>query len=117
MGYSLGIDLGGAKILSSVLDDEANILSRSKKKTKAEGGAEDVIGRIVDVARKALDKAIVIEREGDKLKSDSALKYTKAIDAFEKIAKDYPFKDIVVEANRHSGEILSKMTGFGKKPF
>jgi glucokinase len=57
MGYSLGIDLGGAKILSSVLDDEANILSRSKKKTKAEGGAEDVIGRIVDVARKALDKS------------------------------------------------------------
>ena len=68
-------------------------------------------------ARKALDKAIALEREGDKLKSDSALKYTKAIDAFEKIAKDYPFKDIVVEANRHSGEILRKMTGFGKKPF
>ena len=68
-------------------------------------------------ARKALDKAIALEREGDKLKSDSGLKYTKAIDAFEKIAKDYPFKDIVVEANRHSGEILRKMTGFGKKPF
>ncbi len=68
-------------------------------------------------ARKALDKAIALEREGDKLKSDSALKYTKAIDAFEKVAKDYPFKDIVVEANRHSGEILRKMTGFGKKPF
>ena len=68
-------------------------------------------------ARKALDKAIGLEREGDKLKSDSGLKYTKAIDAFEKVAKDYPFKDIVVEANRHSGEILRKMTGFGKKPF
>lgn len=68
-------------------------------------------------ARKALDKAIALEREGDKLKSDSGLKYTKAIDAFEKVAKDYPFKDVMVEANRHSGEILRKMTGFGKKPF
>ena len=68
-------------------------------------------------ARKALDKAIALEREGDKLKSDSGLKYTKAIDAFEKVAKDYPFKDIAVEANRHSGEILRKMTGFGRNPF
>jgi len=68
-------------------------------------------------ARKAMDKAIALEREGDKLKSDSGLKYTKAIDAFEKVAKDYPFKDIAVEANRHSGEILRKMTGFGRNPF
>ena len=68
-------------------------------------------------ARKALDKAIALEREGDKLKSDSGLKYTKAIDAFEKVAKDYPFKDIAVEANRHSGEILRKMTAFGRNPF
>ena len=68
-------------------------------------------------ARKALDKAIALEKEGDKLKSDSGLKYTKAIDAFEKISKDYPFKDIMVEANRHSGEILRKMTAFGNNPF
>ncbi len=68
-------------------------------------------------ARKALDKAIALEREGDKLKSDSGLKYTKAIDAFGKVAKDYPFKDIAVEANRHSGEILRKMTAFGRNPF
>ena len=61
-------------------------------------------------ARKVMEKAIALEREGDKLKSDSGLKYTKAIDAFEKVAKDYPFKDIVVEANRHSGGILRKMT-------
>ena len=68
-------------------------------------------------ARKALEKAIALEKEGDKLKSDSGLKYTKAIDAFEKVSKDYPFKDIMVEANRHSGDILRKMTAFGNNPF
>ena len=68
-------------------------------------------------ARKALEKAIALEKEGDKLKADSGLKYTKAIDAFEKVSKDYPFKDIMVEANRHSGDILRKMTAFGNNPF
>ncbi len=68
-------------------------------------------------ARKALEKAVALEKEGDKLKSDSGLKYTKAIDAFEKVSKDYPFKDIMVEANRHSGDILRKMTAFGSNPF
>ena len=68
-------------------------------------------------ARKALEKAIALEKEGDKLKSDSGLKYTKAIDAFEKVSKDYPFKDNMVEANRHSGDILRKMTAFGNNPF
>mgnify|MGYP004357332965 CR=1 FL=1 len=47
----------------------------------------------------------------------TTLKYTKAIDAFERVSKDYPFKDIMVEANRHSGEILRKMTAFGNTPF
>lgn len=68
-------------------------------------------------ARKDMEKAIALEKEGDKLSSDSGLKYTKAIDAFEKVSKDYPFKDIMVEANRHSGDILRKMTAFGNNPF
>lgn len=55
--YSLGIDVGGTKILAAVLDHEQNILGRAKKKTRVEDGTEAVLVRIVDVAEEALAAA------------------------------------------------------------
>ena len=54
MGYNLGIDLGGTKILAGVSDDQVNILSKAKIKTRADGSPEKVIDRIVDVTNEAL---------------------------------------------------------------
>jgi len=54
MGYNLGIDLGGTKILAGVLDNQGNVLSKAKRKTRADGSIEKVIDRIVDVTNEAL---------------------------------------------------------------
>lgn len=54
---TLGIDLGGTKILAAVVDAENRIVARAKKKTKADGGAEAVIKRIVQVGQEAVEEA------------------------------------------------------------
>lgn len=52
--YHLGIDLGGTKILAAVVDEEGTLLADEKKATRAEGGPEVVIERIVEVAKEAI---------------------------------------------------------------
>ncbi len=70
MPYGLGIDVGGTKILAGVIDLETgDPLSSAKKKTKVGGGPDDLVQRIVDVAREALDlasspKKITVEGAG-----------------------------------------------------
>ncbi len=56
-GPVLGIDLGGTKILAAVVDNEGQVLSRSKKKTKSEKGPEDVLDRMADCAKDATEAA------------------------------------------------------------
>lgn len=54
---TLGIDLGGTKILAAVVDEQGRIIGAAKKRTKGELGFDAVIERIADVARSAVDKA------------------------------------------------------------
>lgn len=57
--YRLGIDLGGTKILAGVVTPYGELVGVAKKKTKAEGGPDVVIKRILDTASEALDEAKV----------------------------------------------------------
>jgi glucokinase len=53
----VGLDLGGTKILAAVVSPDGRILSRAKKKTKANKGAEAVLERISKVIQSAIEEA------------------------------------------------------------
>jgi glucokinase len=53
----LGIDLGGTKILAAIVDPGGKIVRTAKKKTRAELGGEQILDRIVDVAKEVTQKA------------------------------------------------------------
>jgi glucokinase len=55
--YSVGIDLGGTKILTAVVDAQGNVLGTGKKTTQAEKGPEVVIERIEKTMEDALAEA------------------------------------------------------------
>ncbi len=52
--HTIGIDLGGTKILAAVVDDRGAVVATGKRATKAELGPEGVIGRIT----KTMDDAL-----------------------------------------------------------
>jgi len=52
--YALGVDLGGTKILSAVVDGQGNVIGQAKKSTHAEKGPSAVLKRI----EKAMDEAL-----------------------------------------------------------
>jgi glucokinase len=54
--YALGMDLGGTKILASVVSSEGIIVAEAKLKTKPKEGPDAVIERMIRAARKALEK-------------------------------------------------------------
>ncbi len=54
---TLGIDLGGTKILAGVVDEHGHIVGLSKRKTRAERGADEVIERIARTAVEAVESA------------------------------------------------------------
>ena len=74
---------------------------------------EDYRGR----ATKLLDEAAALEKEGDLLRADSGVKYGKAIDAYDKVARDFPFADVVRRSSQRQGDILRKMALTGQNPF
>lgn len=53
----IGVDMGGTKILSAVIDAGGNILGTAKVPTKADKGASEVIDRIASCVQKAVDKS------------------------------------------------------------
>jgi glucokinase len=53
----LGIDLGGTKILATVIDQQGRILGDSKRKTKPHKGVDAVIERIAKTAVEAVEDA------------------------------------------------------------
>ena len=57
----IGVDMGGTKILSAVIDAEGNILGTAKVPTKADAGTSVVIDRIADAIQKAIGKSGVNE--------------------------------------------------------
>ena len=77
----------------------------------------DLFAQYRKKAREQLAVAEKLEKEGDQRKADSGLKYSKAIKAYNKVAKDFPLKDIANQANRRAGEVLRKMTLTGENPF
>jgi glucokinase len=52
--YAIGVDLGGTKILSAVVDAQGRVIGQAKKSTHAEKGPAAVIKRI----KKAMDEAV-----------------------------------------------------------
>jgi glucokinase len=57
MAHVLGIDLGGTKVQSAVLDQNGKIIGRGRAKTEAWREDEEVFQTIVDVGRNALSEA------------------------------------------------------------
>ena len=55
--HFIGVDLGGTNIQTGVLDGKDKIVGRSKTKTKAEQGSDEVIKRIVKSVNDAIDDA------------------------------------------------------------
>jgi len=55
--YTVGIDLGGTKILAAVIDPAGQVLGRAKKKTRGELGQWAIAERIVRTAREAIKLA------------------------------------------------------------
>ena len=55
----VGVDMGGTKILSAVIDAEGNILGTSKVSTGADEGTSVVIDRIAESIQKAINKSNV----------------------------------------------------------
>ncbi|MDP8246298.1 MAG: ROK family protein [Candidatus Hinthialibacter antarcticus] len=53
--HVVGIDLGGTKILSAVVDREGNVLSRAKKKTKAQRTSDEILLRLEECSREAIE--------------------------------------------------------------
>lgn len=53
----IGVDMGGTKILSAVIDAEGKILSTAKVPTKANKGPSIVIDRIAECIQRAVDKS------------------------------------------------------------
>ena len=57
MKHYIGFDLGGTKVVAAVLDENFNILSRSKEKAGADKGPESVYEIICYVIHKACEEA------------------------------------------------------------
>lgn len=55
--YTIGIDLGGTKILAAVVSEDGRVLGTAKKRTQSEDGPETVLKRIVRTAADAVDTA------------------------------------------------------------
>lgn len=55
--YSIGIDLGGTKILAGIVDTEKGIVIDSAKKRTKKLGSEFIVQRIIDTVEKAVCKA------------------------------------------------------------
>ena len=55
----VGVDMGGTKILSAVIDADGNILGTAKVPTKADEGTSVVIDRIANSIQKAIGKSDV----------------------------------------------------------
>lgn len=54
MAYSIGVDVGGTKVLGGVVDADGNVLAHARRDTPRQGGAE-LTQTIADVARELMD--------------------------------------------------------------
>ena len=54
--HVVGVDFGGTKILAGVFDGKFECIGRARVSTKADRGADEVIGRIARCVREAVDE-------------------------------------------------------------
>lgn len=57
--YVVGFDMGGTKMLATVLDESYEIIGREKERTPASGSNEEIVETMISVIRGALDDADV----------------------------------------------------------
>lgn len=58
MGYAIGIDLGGTKVLSAVIDKETGeVVSSSKKKTKKDKGPTRIVEKIIESIYEVIEQS------------------------------------------------------------
>lgn len=55
--YVVAVDVGGTKILATVIGSDGQIVSRCKRMTRAEKSADEVINRISDCISESIDRA------------------------------------------------------------
>ncbi|MCL4506776.1 MAG: ROK family protein [Chloroflexi bacterium] len=55
--YTIGVDLGGTKILAAVVAEDGSVIGSAKKRTQAEEGPEAVLKRITKTMQEAVDAA------------------------------------------------------------
>ena len=55
--YVVAVDIGGTKILATVIGSDGQIVSRCKRMTRAEKSADEVINRISDCISESIDRA------------------------------------------------------------
>lgn len=53
MAYSIGVDVGGTKVLGGVVDDDGKIIARARRDTPRQGGA-DLTQTIAEIARELM---------------------------------------------------------------
>lgn len=61
--YTVGIDLGGTKILAAVVAEDGSVISTAKKRTQPEDGPDAVLKRIVKASQEAVDAAGVTPQD------------------------------------------------------
>ncbi len=60
MGYAIGIDLGGTKVLSALINKETGeVVSSAKKKTKKDKGPTRIIEKIIESIQEVMDASYV----------------------------------------------------------
>lgn len=84
----VGVDLGGTNIQTAAVRN-GRVLARKKKKTRAEEGADAVVGRIVASIEKVIEKADADEGEFEGI----CIGAPGAVDALEGIVREAPNLD------------------------
>jgi len=55
--FTIGIDLGGTKILAAVVAEDGSVIGSAKKRTQSEDGPDAVLKRIIKTSQEAVDAA------------------------------------------------------------
>ena len=64
--YSIGIDLGGTKILTAIVNKKnGEVISSVKKKTKKDKGEEKIINKIIKSIKEVIDTSKIKLEEID----------------------------------------------------
>ena len=61
--HTVGVDLGGTKILAAVVDRDGAILGKAKRPTLPAADADEIVARLVEAVHRAIEKAGVAPRD------------------------------------------------------